>query len=277
MPILYNINIDDYHANPAVSHSKLEAFRRKGAWYYWARFIDKSVAGPDSASLLLGRAFDTLVFEGPSGFDAQYIVTPANHDGRTKDGKAYKAQAEASGKAIIKHDDYKRFDRMLDNITQNTAAMALLAQGKAQVTLRCSPKMLPFEAQSRPDWLHIDDAGSYGLDLKTVDDLDRFPKSVVDFGAYRQAALCDLICDANDIQLTKHWLLAVERSEPHRVKVFELSPNYIHIGFDEVTKELERLADHYDSDTWPLVDVESEVLEPPNWLAIRAEERRAAA
>ena len=54
-----------YHGNPAVSHSKLEVFRRRPALYH-RKYVLKVVPDADSSAFAIGRATHAAVLEPQS-------------------------------------------------------------------------------------------------------------------------------------------------------------------------------------------------------------------
>ena len=78
-----NESIQDYHANVAISHSKLECYRRRPALYY-KKYIAKTLAQPDeSTAFRLGSAVHCAILEEKE-FAARYVQKP-DLDRRTLD------------------------------------------------------------------------------------------------------------------------------------------------------------------------------------------------
>ena len=97
---------EQYHANDAISHSKLELFRRRPISYY-RRFVAKTVARPEpTEAFRLGSAAHCAVLE-PATFWDRYALRPEGIDRRTKDGKIAFAEFESAnaGKTIITQDE----------------------------------------------------------------------------------------------------------------------------------------------------------------------------
>ncbi len=83
--------IQTYHANPAISHSKLEVFRRRPRLFF-KRYVEKSLPPPETTTAFrVGSAVHCAILE-PEEFNARFVVSQ-KFDRRTKDGKA---AAEAS-------------------------------------------------------------------------------------------------------------------------------------------------------------------------------------
>ena len=73
---------EQYHANDAISHSKLELFRRRPISYY-RRFIAKTVARPEpTEAFRLGSAAHCAVLE-PDTFWARYALRPGQRQLRS--------------------------------------------------------------------------------------------------------------------------------------------------------------------------------------------------
>ena len=75
-----------YHGNAAISHSKLETFRRRPALYY-KRYITREITPEEpGAAFRLGSAVHCSVLE-PGEMPARYAIKPEGIDRRTKEGK----------------------------------------------------------------------------------------------------------------------------------------------------------------------------------------------
>ena len=103
-----------YHATDAISHSKLEVFRRRPALYH-RKYVMKVVPDADSSAFAIGRATHAAVLE-PQPYGTLYARRPDGIDRRTKEGKAAWEQfAQANvGKTILDGEDFALVEQMLE-------------------------------------------------------------------------------------------------------------------------------------------------------------------
>jgi hypothetical protein len=77
---------EQYHGNDAISHSKLELFRRRPISYY-RRFVAKTLARPEaSEAFRLGSAAHCAVLE-PDAFWARYALRPEVRGGERRQNR----------------------------------------------------------------------------------------------------------------------------------------------------------------------------------------------
>lgn len=296
--ILRNLPINDYHAHPAISASKLKVFR-ESPLLYKRTYLDGVVTRASSEALKEGAGFDSLLFDGEAAFAENYITEPPTYpDSKTGEPKpwnmnanfckAWVAAREAEGKTVLDTDAWTRFALMRDAIRKSPIAAALLSQGEPQLSFRrTSDKFDGLEVQVRPDWfstkpLNIPELGlttnglPYLVDLKTTKDFNdwwnpldpqdpRQGKPVHTFGYHRQAALCQWVC-YQEVKKTAHFLLVVEKDEPFRVGAISLSDEYLEHAWAEVEGDLKRLSACKLANKWPGSPAGVLTLDAPSWL-----------
>ena len=265
-----------YHANDAISHSKLELFRRRPISYY-RRFIAKTVARPEATEAFrIGSAAHCAVLE-PDTFYARYAMRPEGIDRRTKDGKAAFAQFESenAGKVVIGSDELGDVREMAAAVAHHPLASQLLAAGKPELTWRVSPAG-SLALQCRTDWFNpagceLSGWRPYVADLKTVESLDsdafrNFERACFSFGYHRQAGFyLPLITEITGAPVFDFFFVAVEKVEPFGVAVYRLSDAAIARGQDETITDLVRLQSCLASNTWPNLDPALREIGLPKW------------
>ena len=168
---------EQYHANSAISHSKLELFRRRPISYY-RRFIARTVARPETTEAFrIGSAAHCAVLE-PDQFWARYALRPDGIDRRTKDGKAAFAEFESAnvGKVVIAKDEAGDVEEMTAAVQHHPLASQLLAVGLPELSWRVEP-VGGMALQCRTDWFNpagceLSGGRPYVAALKTVESLD---------------------------------------------------------------------------------------------------------
>lgn len=263
-----------YHANSAVSHSKLETFRRRPALYY-KRYVTKQiVADEPTAAFRIGSAVHCSVLE-PTEMPTRYAIRPDGIDRRTKEGKEKFAafEAEAAGKTIIDTDEAAQIIAMTDAVRQHPLASELLDKGTAELTWRTAGEM---PLQCRTDWFNLEGCGlssgrPYIADLKTVESLNgedfgSFDKSVFKYGYHRQAGFyLPLVTEILGRPVFDFFFVAVEKVEPFGVAVYRISDAAASLGQDETLDDLRRLKRCIDANEWPNIDPTLREITVPTW------------
>ena len=270
----------DYHANPAISHSKLECFRRRPALYY-KKYIAKTIEREEpSTAFRVGSAAHCSVLE-PTEWAKRYAVKPEGIDRRTKDGKEKWAQFEEqnAGKTIIDQDEAATVLKMRDAVFENKLGAQLLGRGVPEATWRTGGSM-PLQCRSdwfNPDGCELTEGRAYVADLKTVESLDdesfsNFERAVFRWGYHRQAGFyLPLISELWSKPVFDFVFIVVEKCEPFGVAVFKLTDDAVALGQDETVADLRDLKRCIDNDTWPNIDPVVRELGVPAWYRKEAQ------
>lgn len=272
-------SIHDYHKNDALSHSKLETFRRRPALFY-KKYIEKSLPPIEpSSAFRIGSAAHVAILE-PDQYYARYARRPDGIDRRTTAGKAAFAAFEAAnvGKIIIDGDEDDQVGSMERAVRDHPLASQLLDDGVAEATWRTEG---PIGLQCRTDWYNpagceLSQGRPYVADLKTVESLDEdafsnFEKSVFRFGYHRQAGFyLPLITEITGAPVWDFFFIAIEKVEPFGCAVYRLSDEAVSIGQDESIEDLRGIKACVDSGVWPNIDVKLHELGLPKWYAKNA-------
>jgi len=265
-----------YHAHSAISHSKLELFRRRPISYY-RRFVAKTVARPEpTEAFRLGSAAHCAVLE-PATFWDRYALRPDGIDRRTKDGKIAFAEFESAnaGKTIITQDEAGSVQEMTAAVLLHPIASQLLASGKPELSWRVSP-VNSLALQCRTDWFNplgreLTGGRPYVADLKTVESLDadafrNFERASFNFGYHRQAGFyLPLITEILGSPVFDFYFIAVEKIEPYGVAVYRLSDAATARGHDETITDLLRLQACIKDQQWPNLPNDLREIGLPKW------------
>lgn len=267
-------SITDYHAHTAISHSKLETFRRRPALYhkkYITKTLPKEAA---SASFRVGSAVHCAVLE-PDEFCNRYTWKPDTIDRRTKEGKERWANFEMQnlGKTIIDQDEWAEVAKIGSAVFDHPLASQLLDQGEAELTWRTDAKI---PLQCRTDWFsregcELSEGRPYIADLKTVESLEEadfgsFDRAVFKYGYHRQAGFyLPLITEIIGSPVFDFFFIAVEKVEPYGVAVYKLTDDAVAIGQDETVFDLRRLIMCLERDEWPNIEPKLRPLGVPAW------------
>lgn len=268
-----DIPADEYHQatkdNKFTSSHRLNLFRKCPALYI--KHVTGEIVEGDTEAFLLGRATHTHVLEGQDKFYIDYTVASGPVNPKTGEPfgrmtKAYKEWAAAQEKPIVNAEDFKTIAKMSEAVRGHIKALDLLRAGFAEATIRTKFGEEP--VQVRLDW--YDPERNIIVDLKTCNDVDRFAFDIRDYGYPHQLAFyaeaVRLASCAETGKNPKHpanlpecWIIAVEKREPFRVAVYNISEATLDdLIYAQATKfgtglypTLAELAECRVTDTWP--------------------------
>jgi exodeoxyribonuclease VIII len=219
----------------------------------------------DSAAYALGRAAHVLIIEGRERFEAEFAVGgPVNPKTGQPFGAATKAFSEwasSVGKPVISEADLALLQEMNASVRGHLFARELLAQGVAEGVVRA--KYCGSPCQARLDWLNpVDGRGI--VDLKTCDDVDDFERDVHRYGYLHQMAFYrEVVVEACGVEPAVH-LIAVEKREPYRAGVWQLSRRLLDRAAGENVAAIEELQRCRASGVWPTRFESMRLIDLPN-------------
>jgi exodeoxyribonuclease VIII len=269
-------HIEQYHANPAISHSKLECFRRRPALFF-KKYVAKSLPqSEESNAFRLGSAVHCAILE-ESTFTDRYAVKP-DCDRRTKEGKAQFAEWSAHhlGKTFISAEELVQVIAMREAVAAHPIACDLLKTGTPETTWRVPQANALGALQCRTDWWNADGcettAGApYVVDIKTVESLDsdafrNFERAAFSYGYHRQAGFyLPLINELHSKPVARMYYVAIEKVEPFGCAVYRLSDEAVARGQDENIEDLIRLKRCHETGVWPNIEPVVHELGLPKW------------
>lgn len=268
--------IEAYHANPAISHSKLECYRRRPALYF-KKYVAKTLPQPEeTGAFRLGSAVHCAILEEHQ-FCKRYVLRP-DCDRRTKEGKIQFAEfsAEHAGKTLLDADEMAQVKAMREAVAAHPIASQLLYDGQAEMTWRKAQANALGALQCRTDWFsslgcEVSEFQPYALDIKTVESLDsdafrNFERAAFSYGYHRQAGFyLPLINEIFQWAVSRMYYVAVEKCEPYGVAVYKLSDDAIARGQDENIADLLRLKRSLETNDWPNIEPTLHELKLPAW------------
>ncbi len=236
--------MEDYHANEAYGSSAINDYIKSPALAHWR----KSHNTKSTAAMQIGTAFHELC---QGTFEDHYEVGP-DVDRRTK---VWKEAVGQSDKRLITPVDFNILRLMHGKLLSNAYASELIQDAEYETTFRMPYKNISI--QCRADALH---RWSHIVDIKTTQDVDSFEKSVVHFGYFRQAALYRFIIAEACGKLLPFTFVVCEKQAPFRCIVFDLSNEYLELGWRQVEAAIEGICNN----NWQ--DEQYACLDKPNWL-----------
>jgi hypothetical protein len=244
----------DYHADPAVSASHLHAVAAS-PYHYWSRFINPDrPPSVQTAAMKLGSLTHCAVLE-PDELAKRYGIAP---DRRTNAGKAVAAEMESAGIEAVTASDMEQAMVMAGSVRSHQAAAALLRDGKAEQSFWWDDTPTGLRCKCRPDWY----TGNTIVDLKTTTDASPkgFARSVAQWRYHVQQNhyLAGTFAE-------RFVFIAVEKTYPYAVGVYELDEAAALHGATERRNNLQTIADCRAISEWPGYGNTIQPLSLPNW------------
>lgn len=227
-------------------------FRRCPALYKLDR--DGKLPAKDSEIFAFGRAFHVLSLFGLMPYKSAYAIGgPVNEKtGRPygSETKAFAEWAATQGKPVLTLEQDKTLLEMNAATRKHPFASALLAPTEtnhAEVAVEAD--LYGHRCQSRIDW--VSELMDCIADLKTTSNIERFEWDCKDYGYAQQLAFYRDICAKAGWRPAKCYLVAVEKSMPYRVGVWEISSETLERASATNRCIGNNLSEAQETDTWP--------------------------
>jgi hypothetical protein len=220
-------------------------------------------------ALTIGSACHTAVFE-PAELDNRLLVFDGRRDKRTAEYQAVLAEAESTGKLLIRSKDLQAAADMGFAVASDPIVQPLIQAGKAEVTLTSEEHGVL--VKGRLDWVC---SGSGFCDLKTCRDITAYAFGAaffrygydVSLGLY-QRWLSEMRCQQEPCSL-----LCVENELPYDVAVVPVPQAVLDEGVAKGLRVIQRYKKCLENDTWPGIAQDSEYwLHTPQWAMAEADE-----
>lgn len=254
-----------YAAIDAVNWSSLKHMRESALLYRYRL----SVPQKGTEAMALGRAVHTLVFE-PELFNADYAIWDGGRRAG-KDWEAYKlAHADAT---ILREEDAEMVTELAEAIRRHPLVQPYLDGGVFERPITWTDADTGLACKAKPDWLLAE--RRVLLDLKTCVSTEgrRFGAVAAKYGYH-----CQLAHYKAGVKAALSWepehvlIVAAEREAPYDVAVFELDPEALYFGAEEVTELLRKVKACRETDVWPGRYQDHQALQLPAWMLMEDEE-----
>lgn len=233
-----------------LSKSRLDLIN-KAPQLYKRKYIDGFNEQTETPALILGKALHCRILE-PSEFGKRYTFAPAI-DKRTKEGKELYAQftESAAGLTVLTQEQGETMERMCSAVFAHPAAKHLLGlHGVSETMLNWHDSLSGVPCRGI-----IDRLTNEGLiiDLKTTDDASPkgFARSCHKYRYHVQAAFySDGYKQANNVDCSGFFFIAVEKSEPHLVAVYYLNDHDMQRGRDMYAQDIAKFIECEATNDW---------------------------
>ena len=244
VPSKRKMSNSEYHQHPAVGSSDLKLILRSTKHY---QYIKENRPEP-SPAMRLGTLVHLAMLE--PGLFKKFRVMPDFA------GKGSRAEKEAwlianHGELIVTAEELEAVKGALHSVSEHALAPKLLAGGAAEESLFWQDGGTGIVLKCRPDFIK---KGGILVDVKTCQDasLSEFQKAITNYKYHLQAA--HYLAGATAVTGTKHEdfiIIAVEKTPPFGVQVFQLDEQTIEKGDELRRRALLRLKAAKDSGIWP--------------------------
>ena len=201
---------------------------------------------PSTPAMKLGSAIHMNVLQ-PEEFNKNYAVSP-KFDRRTKIGKEdYKNFVNNNlSKTVISESDFEIIEQITMKLMKDKMVKSLLQQGEPEKIITWHNEHYDVNCKGMLDYYR--EGADMIIDLKTTQDAsyNGFMRSVKKYKYHKQAAF---YLDA--VKAQRFFIIAVEKSPPFAINIFELSENMLDEGRDMYNHELEIYEYCTKSDYWP--------------------------
>lgn len=212
----------------------------------------------ESAALTIGRAVHSLILEGRSAFEKEFMVSDGPVNPKTGEPfgrltKAYREWASSQKKCVVTGPEFSLMAKMQQSVWTHPVAMELLDDGIAEQTVRTHYCGEP--CQIRMDWFRADYEGRFVIcDLKTCENIDWFENDARRFGYPQQMAFYRAVLQQgmrNGERGIDCYLIAVEKREPYRCGVWKLTDELLESATRENERAIGELQECRSINRWP--------------------------
>ncbi|WP_250533952.1 PD-(D/E)XK nuclease-like domain-containing protein [Caballeronia sp. AZ10_KS36] len=269
--IVHGLNIDEYHAMPAISKSGLDSIDLSPAIYY-ARHLDPNrPPSREKSGQLEGHLAHCAILE-PEEFEKRYVIGPTLN----RNTKEWKAFVAANPERIaIQHDQYEAAIRQAASVRALPEIGDVLASGQPEVSAFWVDEETGAECRCRPDFVH--DATSDSvilLDVKTFSDPspNEFARQCGRKAYAKQAALyTDGYEKASGKTVRGFIFLAVGNEWPYAAAAMMLDEDSLEAGRRHYKRNLRTYAECVKTNTWPGFSDGITLIRLPQWALTNEE------
>jgi hypothetical protein len=189
------------------------------------------------------------------------MVKPDDLDGRTKEGKAWKAEADASGLPVVTGDQMNCLRRMLDRMPSQHRELASLP---TQLVGRIDAGD-GWHAQCKLDL--FDERGGRVIDIKTTSaPLEQWPASAWRYGYHVQAGWYRWVMSETGMDRLPFGFMVTETVCPWRTSLFWSAPDFLVFGDERAEVAAGIISQGMSSGVWGSGFPAETMLSAPSWV-----------
>ncbi len=245
-----NLSETDYHLHPAIGSSGLKTILKSVGLFRW----EQNQKRTPTKAMNFGTSFHFAVLE-PKRFKDEVVAMP-EFKGTGMYAKKDQFLTENHGKVIISQDEMVDLKSMLRSVLDHNVASSLLVGGVPELSYFWTDKDTGVECKARPDYRRN---GGALVDIKTTGDasLEEFSRSVLNFGYHISAAhYLEGVSQVLGQKFERFLLIAVEKTAPFGVQVFEIDFGTLEKGLELLKRALLKLKAARDANHYPIYSEE---------------------
>lgn len=270
MPLIHGMSDEDYHAHHALSSSgarlllpEYKGSPKKFQWEKTHRRVSRAFdLGHAVHAKVLGVGLGVITYPDEH-------LTPSGNVSTKAATVEWAAEQRAAGLTIVSPAELDAVNAMSDAVLTHEFAGPLLEKVTGR-EVSVFGEVDGVSVRARFDIL----GGDIGADLKTTDDATErgFTKSVAKWGyAFQEAWYRDVHVASEGADLSAFYFIAVEKTAPYEVGVFQLEPYWIELARKRVENARNIFRDCTETGVWPGYDPAPKTLLAPAWEAIEHE------
>jgi len=229
------MSIDDYHAHPAISKSKLDQINK--SMLHYLEPVQK-----ETNSLLIGSAVHDAILS-PDVFESQYILQPPEI--KVRRGKKWDDFQELhAGKTVIKQADFDVVMKIRDRVFSHPEGKNMFSNGEPEMSYFNQGEYFgtTIDRKCRPDYI----SKGYVFDLKTTRDASMrgFQSTIEKWRYHVQAAWYLDILNDEGMNVDYFTFVCVETNPPYPIGIYTLDPDDVKNGRDDYLDDIKKLIDY---------------------------------
>jgi hypothetical protein len=247
-----------------VSKSALDKIDRSPLHY--RAWVDGELPDNDTPALLFGRAFHASLLE-PEVFAKEFVEQPDFGDMRSSANRADRDAwaKEHPGATVITTETMRLLRNMSASVRKHPLGRQLLKEGEPELTVVWNDDETGLKCKCRADYYVP--RHELVVDAKSALDAspEQFRRDIAKYRYHVQDALYRAGFSAADKPVQHFVFLAVEKSPPFAVAIYELDSDAIGRGYTSARRNIDTLADCLRKDKWPGYSESIQSLELPPW------------
>ena len=251
----------EYHARPELSQSQAKTILDCPARYIWER----DHPTPPTPQMEAGTVIHALTLGQP---DTHQVI-----DAPSKRGKAWADAADAAraaGLIPVLPDELATYQACAAAVHDHPWVAAAMTRGRAEQTMTWTDPDTGVPCRGRVDWLTAtSDGAPVIVDLKTtasVEGGDRaWAATVARYGYHVQAGAYTHGHEVITGDAPTFFMVAVERTPPHLVRVWQPTPDTVQRGHDRWADALTIHRQCTDTGHWPAYPTNPVPFDLPAW------------
>jgi exodeoxyribonuclease VIII len=230
---------------------------------YYERVILGNKPDPTKA-LIDGKKAHSYILE-PEKLPDRYILLPDDFSPYTKEGKERIRKIQEAQLEPIKREEHEVFQGMADAVRNHPLVGPIIHTAIIEASIFWRDFTTGVKCKCRPDIMSFD--LKLLADVKTASDasLNGFRKSIANFRYHCQAAHYLSGARTVSADFDTFLFIAVEKTPPYLVAVYELDPEGLKRGYDQITLNYRKYQSCLETNEWPGYGEDVYLIDVPSW------------